>query len=581
VPEWFRGKVLWFSMAAVIAAVVLVYLPTLPYPFTFDDRTNIVENPALRPDALQSRGAGFFLTGQPASARYRPVSNASFLLNRLAGGPGPAGFRLVNIVIHALNILLVFLLFRRVLAMVRGSMGEGTRGVIALLAAGLWGASPLHHESVTYVVQRETSLSAGFFLLACLLSLKAWEGRDRGASRWLPAGAFGCFLLSAGAKETGFLLPFAVALLLLLAGGGGRKSRRTPLLLLAAGAALAAGGALLLHPDLFGWRQASSTGDFGPWERVLTQGRVLWWYAGLILLPLPSRQSIDVDFPASQGLLDPASTLVAWLAWAALAAWAWRGRRDEPLIALGLLWFLLLSSLEASPLHLEMAFIHRTYLPMLFLPLALVEGGWALAGAPWARKALAGAAAAVFLLFLGMTAQRNSAFATPAALWSDAVAKAPGKERPRFNLGRVLDDAGDLAGAETQYREAIKIAPGYYRPYANLAIIQERAGNYAGATAHMSRALDLSRGADGEVLYNMGRYAFEGGDHPRAGELFRQALATATLTQRGDAWWYLALLAEERRDLDGARQAWGEAAAEYGPATERGRQALERRDRLR
>ncbi len=200
-------------------AAIAVYTPGLSGPFFFDDIFNIQNNPNLRlaqldPEAL--RLAAFSTDSGPFQ---RPISMASFALNFYFFGEGAASFKAVNLGIHLLNGVLIFLLSRLLLRQAARRADLRLRGDRAGLAAGLiaavWLVHPLNLTGVLYAVQRMTSLSALFVLLALLAYL---QGRLRLPDRRLQ----GVALLAASAlfwlcglasKENALLLPWYIFLI--------------------------------------------------------------------------------------------------------------------------------------------------------------------------------------------------------------------------------------------------------------------------------------------------------------------------------------------------------------------------------
>ena len=166
------------ALLATLALVALAYLPGLRGPFVFDDYPNILNNPPvalteLTPQAL--RAAALSNTSGPLG---RPLAALSFALDHYrAGGFYPLAFKLTNLAIHLLNVLLVYALAGRLAR----RLGAGEMApAVALFCALLWGLHPLQLTSVLYVVQRMTSLAATFTLAAMLCWLQArerWAGR--------------------------------------------------------------------------------------------------------------------------------------------------------------------------------------------------------------------------------------------------------------------------------------------------------------------------------------------------------------------------------------------------------------------
>ena len=123
----------------------------------------------------------------------RPVAQLSFALNHYFSGLDPFAFKLTNLAIHLANGVLIFILALRLLASLRVSTEQRRALIAAGLLATAWLLHPIQLLPVLHVVQRMTSLSAFFLLMALLCHMR---GRDVGAPRsvGLAASGVGCFL---------------------------------------------------------------------------------------------------------------------------------------------------------------------------------------------------------------------------------------------------------------------------------------------------------------------------------------------------------------------------------------------------
>src|SRR5206468_7626907 len=119
---------------------------------------------------------------------YRPVVMASYALNYAWGGEDPTGYHLVNVVLHAANSAMVFLLVEELFP------GRA----LAFLCALLFALHPLRTEAVASIVGRAESLAA-FFMLAAWLGYVRGRRRPGLTARLLPPVAFA---LAALTKES-------------------------------------------------------------------------------------------------------------------------------------------------------------------------------------------------------------------------------------------------------------------------------------------------------------------------------------------------------------------------------------------
>lgn len=365
----------------LLALTALVYAPGVNGPFVFDDTINIVTNEAVHMtqlDLASLKRAGFT---EVDAILKRPLAVMSFALNHLAGGLDPHGYKVVNIGIHLANTVLVYwlaVLVLDVFARRRNTARTTLHAWIPLISAAVWALHPIQLTSVLYVVQRMTSLSAFFVLAGLIVFVIGRRGVEAGRARGfatMAAGIGGGTCLGFLSKENAVLLPF-FALVLEIAFfrfvAGTPESRRRLFLFygITAGLPLLAAVAwLVISPAYisggYHWR------DFTLQERLLTQPRVLWFYVSLFLFPDIRRYSLYYDdIEISTGLLMPATTAAAIAGLGAAVILALYAYRRFPWLFFGIAWFLTGHLIESSAIGLEIAHIHRNYVPTIGLALA-------------------------------------------------------------------------------------------------------------------------------------------------------------------------------------------------------------------
>jgi hypothetical protein len=339
--------------------------PGIHGPFLFDDVPNLKNLGELNGHpSLRSIGSYLALfNGVPG----RPLSALSFVLNDAAWPSEPLGFKLTNLWIHLLNGVLVFGLARCVARAYSTGAAPVRSDAIALACTAIWLLNPIQISAVFLTVQRMAEL-AGTCMFASLWAYLAIGLRAR--SSWQALLAL--IVLGTGSvlavlcKENGVLTPLLALVL-------HATLLRPALARLPAPAAwvlrcgvLAAVALLVLA---FAWEWSSLTSfasrDYTMWERVMTQGRALVRYVGLIAMPhMASSALYNDDFAISRALLDPATTLPALLAVASTLVVALMLQRRAPLFAFAVLWFLAAHATESTVFPLEMYFEHRNYVPL-------------------------------------------------------------------------------------------------------------------------------------------------------------------------------------------------------------------------
>jgi len=485
------------ALLSICAICAVIYSDTLHGPFVFDDKANITKNPYIRLTGFDIKpmwDAAF-----KSNYRTRPVSNISFAMNYYFGRYDVLGYHLVNILIHFINGILVYFIaltiFSRVTASHTGSRDESTitkTYLMSIFSALLFVVHPLQVESVTYIVQRTTSMSTMFFLLALFLYIKGRLSLIRSRQLILFSGCVLSWLLALGSKQIAITLPFIVLLYEWyffqdLSTVWLRKNVKF-LLILAAMACLFAfiyQGGNPIERILAGYERR----DFTLWERVLTQPRVIIFYISLLLYPHPSRLNLDHHFATSHSLVDPVTTILSLLTLLGLLGLAWILARRNRLISFGSLWFFINLALESSVIGLEMIFEHRLYLPLVG-PAVIVA--YLVFQLPSNKQLWAPIISGAIICSLGAaTYQRNRVWKDEVTLWRDCVKKSPQKARTRAALGASLLRQNKIAEAIVQLSESLRIDPGIFDGHNNLGAALLKQGKYREAEVYCSKALQL------------------------------------------------------------------------------------------
>lgn len=167
-----RPGITLFIAGALVVLTFSAFSPALLGEFlSWDDHHLLIDNPAWRPLGPAALRWAFSAT---LLGHYQPLTWLSYSIDHALWGMNPAGFHLVNILIHALNALLVFLLARRLITIARAQSAVSLPVTIAsAIAAALWALHPLRVESVAWITERRDVLSTLFLLLAALAYLRA------------------------------------------------------------------------------------------------------------------------------------------------------------------------------------------------------------------------------------------------------------------------------------------------------------------------------------------------------------------------------------------------------------------------
>ena len=515
---------------------IFLYHHTLDFPFFFDDIRVIVDNHAIRLDQLTPKS----LHGKVKELGHnRTVAKLSFSLNYYFSGYDRRAYRLTNVVIHVLNgcmvyaiVFLILKINRRDVAVSTGRLSNregavakpGLAVTTAFVTALFWTVHPVQIQSVTYIVQRMVSLAAFFYLGSLCLYLAGRMIRSP-MFRWL------CFiasclswLLALGCKEIAITLPVTVFFIEWYFFQ--KLDRRwlvqrlkyfsLPLLL----SPLVICFYLGLDPIEKIFSQYTRQGhDFTPWERVLTQFRVVIFYLSLLLYPLPDRFNLDHDFLPSSSVLIPVSTILSLFVLLTLAGLIFFFARRNRLVSFAILWFFLHLAIESSFLGLAMAFEHRLYLPSFGILLGATVIVFDQFRSRYTMIPVIGA----LIIASVCTYKRNKVWRDDLSLWADCVRKSPLKERPHNNLGIALKNQGRLDEAVDAYRESIRINPEYAEAHLNLGTVRYNQRRYDEAEVHYLNAIRFNfRYAKG--YNNLGTVYYQQGKFGQAVTCYKRAI---------------------------------------------------------
>jgi len=481
----------FFSLGIIIILGIIIYSNTLNSSFHFDDSTSIVNNPSIQKLSDVKAWWNF--------SPSRPVSMFSFALNYHFGQLNVRGYHIVNLLIHLINACLVWWLSILIFSspVLKDKEFSRNKKIFAFFTAILFVSHPLATQSVTYIIQRQTSMAAMFFMLS--LNLYAYARiADKNTKQkiLLFSGAVVSALLALLTKENAFMLPFIVLLFEICFITTKKFSLNfrdyRVIIIIAALLAMVVIIPMKLSLNIFDPILPSSTHGspcvITAQNYLFTQFSVIVKYIQLLIFPL--NQNLDYDFPVSNSFFDIRTVLsfIFLLFLLALGIFLYKKQR---IISFGIFWFFLTLFIESSfiPIH-DVIYEHRTYLPSVgyFLILSVV-----IFILLW--KKYKNFAIIIFVVLIGANSilafNRNQVWKNELTLWSDVVLKSPNKARPFANRGTVYDEMGQQDKAIADYTQALKIDSNYALAYSNRGLIYGSRGDYDPAIIDFSRALKI------------------------------------------------------------------------------------------
>lgn len=496
----------------LVCAVAVVYGRLVGYDFQthWDDNGYILNNPASRGFSWDNIRTAFSI-GAGRIGQYNPLSLLSFMLDFTLWGQNPGGYHLTNIVVHALNGLLVYHLLFRLYA----------HRLLSLIASAIFLFHPVQVESVAWIAERKGLLSLLFLLIAweCYLGyLKAEKGRGR-----LPyVLSVLAFVLSLMAKTASVVLPL---ILLVFDWCFAKKEHgnnfKDKIPFFAASAVFSAIEVFSEMPEnggsLIGYHGGSPLATFYTMLPVFCRYlRLLVWPAGLNVEHLPPIHKTP-----------DATVLAAAILLAGIACLGYHlYRRDRKLgFWMMFFWIGLLPVSQIVPLILMM-YEHYLYMPIIGAAVLVASGATCL------RERIGPRYAGILylFLFLWLTAlsvtsyQRTAVWENSLTLFADATAKSPGGARVWEVLGEAHYFFGNKAESRRALEKSLALNPKSTDVLWALGEVNAEMGEYDKGLDYLNRLLainpDYARGW--ATLGNIYKYR---GDYAQSKEMYHKALA--------------------------------------------------------
>jgi len=490
------GLLPW-QQAAILAGITFaVFSPTLASGFVYDARLQILTDPFLHDPWNWLPVLSFATLRMDVLDFNRPVNLASLMLDAAVWGKSPFGYHLTSVLLHVVNVLMVWALVRGI-SRAPGAEGPETAGSFpqyeAMVAAAVFAVHPVVTEAVCEPTFREDLLVTSFSLGALLLVM----GRipqaavSRTGDRWRAIGCVACCLLATASKESGVAAPFLVATFWWVfrrdeTNGFWRSAIGCGALVTVAFLA----ARFLLEPTpsrIFESRPEYPGGSLG--AAMLIEPRILALYAQLVLMPV--NLSADYGLYSVRYLpLPVAGFILAGLAAAALVAI----RMDRRFaLATALIVLPLVPVANLIPIYRAAAdrYLYFSMTGVAVTVGLLLEATW-LASRPHLRtRCVIGLLAAVAALGMACV-ERQKVWADPVALWVDTYRKNPVSFTAATGLGEALREVGRLDGAEQATREAIRLSEGSRGDsWATLALILDSQGRVAEAKTMLAKAFEV------------------------------------------------------------------------------------------
>lgn len=461
-----------YKSLILLLLVALIYLPFIKNPLIFDD--------------LGLLGGGAVSTYADAlfNFDFRWFPYTTLGVTWVFFGEDPLVFRIQNLLLHGLNVLMLLLVLRVWIALF---VAEPARQKMAnwgaWLGALVFACHPLAVYGTGYLIQRSILMATLFTLL---MHLAYFRGLLDGDKRYA-ALAVAAYFLAVFSKEHSLLVP-AILLPLTWVLRAQIKLPTRALLSMWLGFAAIALLVLLRAKGVLGQAYEKDAAIlFGQDEMLkgvpmlhflslLNQAGLFFKYCLLMIVPNPAWMSIDMREPFVLDLYDWRGWTggIAFILYGIAAFWCLFKSKRLVLLGLALLYPWLLFLTEFSSIRVQEVFVlYRTYLwlPGYMLLLPLLVSILPTYSFPFFRERgvefkfiLAGATIA--LLLVPLSWNRLWVFADNYRLWDDAIQLLHGENRlgshrTFFNRARASEEKGNWEAAITDYKKSLSINSSY------------------------------------------------------------------------------------------------------------------------
>lgn len=469
------------SILIIILTGFLAYSNTFRGEMIFDDINIIQQNENIHDfNEFKNLNSWFNLNS-------RHFCMLTFALNYSIHENEVFGYHIVNLLIHLIFGILIFLLMKLILK-VRLYDNDPQRkypGLLAFFIALVCVMHPIQTQAVSYIVQRMASMAAMFYVASVFFYAK---GRLLYSNNGLNFKVFTLYFFSLlfgiiglQTKQTVITLPAAILLFELFFirkkhGGIYKHYLITAFSLLA----------VFLLVVIFGGYLPKETDTITRSEYLYTQSRVILKYIQLILIPI--NQALDYDFSISHSFFSW-KVILSSLVIGGMFLIAVFSYKKKHLVSFGILWFFITLSAESSIIPIrDVINEHRLYLPLVGFSLVFISLIWDY----FSKKSLIGVI--FFFVILNTiygfaTYEQNKTWHSKLSLWRNNTAKKPHNSRSHNNLGSTYITLNDFENAEDSYEKAVKLKPDYIEALFNLGNVKIDLGKFTEAVKVLNQLI--------------------------------------------------------------------------------------------
>lgn len=481
-------KKFYFFHVLIIATLAIgLYSNTLKNDFVYDDEFTITKNTLIKSfdnlPLLFDKTAYF---GRSGELSYRPLVTLSYFIDFAVFGLKPWGFHLTNILLHAINGVLLYIfitLFLRYRTEPRPVFPFLTNK--PLIISLLFISHPLLTEAVNGISFREDLLAFFFYMMTLILyAIKRSTVSSKGYMLYF--FSFTTYLLSLLSKEMAVTAPLIIYIYEYCLMD--KSNERNHIIIFSIGYIFVT--FIYTYLQFYHFHSPKAEG-FIPWElgdRLLTIPSLFLNYLSLAVFPISL--SADYLILPIKSIFFPSFVfqILAILLLLLVIIFLWN---REKAATFGTIYFIITLLPVFNIIPIANVFTERyLYIPLVGFVLVI---GCAIDYIGKATKHNIIVFWLIVLICINIISviRRNDVWKSDLSLWSNTVSTTPNSWRAHFNLGLAFQKQQKYDNAIHHYAVATTLNPDYLEAIVNLGVLYSMQGKHEASIKQFQTALIL------------------------------------------------------------------------------------------
>lgn len=444
----------WAIVSVILLLTIVVFFPATQgeYLLNWDDNLQITNNSDVQNLSWQSI-KNYFTTFYAAS--YQPLASFSFGIEYHFFGLNSLVHHVTNLVLHLLNIILVFVLLSKLLT---------DKKVLIYFVTAAFALHPLQTEMLGWISTRSTLMFSGFFVLACIQYINHVKENNGYKKSYFLAMLF--FVLALFCKSTAVIFPILAFTF------DYYYKRKVSLKLFLEKAPLFVGSFVFGYLSLLSRKVSESQGDFNDYytlyEKLSISSYSMFLYLKKALFPYDLNIFYGYPYKLSEGELIGNSFLLAplWMLLIAIfcfAIYKLNNKENSRLWLFGLSFFFVNIMIVVNVTPFSFTFLAERYMYLgvigIFIALSAIVNGL-ISNSSMLKNGIYIALGVYIVVLSVSTRKRSHLWQNEFTLWTYVVGNAETQvSYPYKHLGKIYADKKDHKQAIEIYNKGVKANP--------------------------------------------------------------------------------------------------------------------------